>query len=562
MNLHRIFLPWVAAACIAVSACGTDDITITDINPIDNELDTGDDNLDSVVFDRTVTVVYSGGIATVEGTGDSIDCTVSGAGVTLVNAGSEVVRYELSGSTTDGFFKLYSGKKQAVVLNGLSLTSGTGAAINIQGRYNGAGNKPSGGKRTWVVVQGSNSLTDGVGYSATPECEDEKGALFCEGKLVVCGSGSLAVTARGKNGIASDDYVHFQNGPTVKVNSAAGHGVRGKDAILVSGGTIEVEVSANMKKGFSSDSLVHFAGGVTSVKVTGSAAYDSEDEEYTGTAGVKADVAFVMSGGSLTVENSGTGGKGISCDGTGTFSGGTVDVTVTGSNYSAGDISAKGIKCDGDISFSGGTVNVSCRSHEGIESKGEITVSGGEVYSYSQADDAINSGSHFTVSGGMVCGHATSNDGLDANGNFYIKGGVVYAIGSSQPEVAIDANTEKNYKLYVQEGATLIAIGGLERGSSLEQSCYQASSWSKNTWYALSTGGNTYAFKTPSSGGTALVVSGPSTPTLTSGVSVTGGTSHFAGTLTVGGTVSGGNAVSLSAYSGGSGPGGGGGGPH
>lgn len=540
-----------------MAACEQDEITTTTDTPTGSEVESGDDNLDSVSVDLEVTVTYASGGATVSGTTDSVTASVSGNQVTVTNLGTQVVHYTLSGSASNGYFKLYSGKKQVVTLNSLSLTNPNGAAINIQG----PASSPSSGKRAFIVVQGSNTLADGSSYSATPSTEDEKAALFSEGKLVFSGSGSLTVTATGKAGITSDDYVHFQSG-TYRVTSTAGHGVRGKDYILVSGGTLNVETSASMKKGFSSDSLVCFNGGETTIRVTGGAAYDSEDGEYTGTAGVKADVAFAMNAGSLTITNSGSGGKGISCDGTGTFSGGTVDVTVTGSNYTSGDISAKGIKCDGNILFDGATVSVRAAKHEAIESKGTITMNSGTVYSYSQGDDALNAASTLTVNGGYLCAHSTANDGMDANGNCYIKGGLVYAIGKSQPEVAIDANTEGGYKLYV-EGGTLIAIGGLENNSTLTQSCYQAGSWTQNTWYALTVGSTTYAFKTPSSGGTPLVVSGASTPTLQSGVTATGGTACFDGTLLVGATVSGGSAVTLSSYTGGNGggPGGGGHGP-
>ena len=164
-----------------------------------------------------------------------------------------------------------------------------------------------------------------------------------------------------------------------------------------------------------------------------------------------------------------------------------------------------------------------------------------------------------TISGGSVYAHASNNDGIDANGNCYIKGGLVFAVGASQPEVAIDANTEGGKKLYVT-GGTLVAIGGLESGSSLTQTCYAASSWNKNTWYALTYGSTTLAFKTPSSGGNGLVVSASSTPTLKSGVTVSGGTSIFDGMGTTSATVSGGSSVSLSQYSGGN-MGGMGGGP-
>jgi len=128
--------------------------------------------------------------------------------------------------------------------------------------------------------------------------------------------------------------------------------------------------------------------------------------------------------------------------------------------------------------------------------------------------------------------------------------------------VALDANTEGGYKLYVT-GGTIIAVGGLENGSSLSQSCYQASSWNKNTWYAMTIGNETIAFKTPSSGGNGLVVSGASQPELKSGITVNSGTSIFGGMGYTDASVSGGSTVSLSSYSGGNGGGGwpGGGGP-
>jgi len=524
MKLRQLLIIFFAAL-LTLTACKKDEIIQTDVTPSENE---GEDIIsDTTATADTVTIVFGNSGATVTGTSSLVTATVNGNQVTITNSDTSVIRYELSGSTSNGFFKLYSGKKQVIVLNSVDITNPNGAAINIQG----PSSSPNSGKRTTIVLNGTNNLADGSSYTSTPSTEDEKAVLFSEGKLVFGGSGSLAVTATGKAGITSDDYILFQEG-SIHISSSSGHGVRGKDSVVVAGGSLEISVSANMKKGISSDSIVRIDGGSTVIRITGNTAYDNEDGEYTGTAGVKANTAFVMNGGTLDITNSGTGGKGISCNGTGTFNGGTVTIATTGSNYTAGDVSSKGIKCDGDLLFDGSVVKVTAKSHEGIESKGSITINDGEVYSYSQSDDAINSASTFTINGGFVCGHSAGNDGLDANGNFYIKGGVVYAIGKRSPEVAVDANTERGYKLYV-EGGTIIAIGGLERGSSLSQSCYQASSWSQNTWYALTIGNTTYAFKTPSSGGTQMIVSGSSTPSLKSGVSISGGTSYFNETFAV-----------------------------
>lgn len=551
----------LAMTTMLAMACNKDEIN--NVSP-DN-----DDVIDSIIiddgdYDRIVQVVFStSGDATVTGTGDSVSATVNGNDVTVTNTSAKKVMYHVSGSTTDGYLKIYSGRKQGITLNDASIKNTRGAAINVQG----LSSTPNKGKRVDVVLKGSSTLADGANYTLTPSTEDEKAALFSEGQIVVSGEGSLAVTATGKAGITSDDWVCFASG-SVNVSSSAGHGVRGKDYILVKGGTVNVNVSAAGKKGFSSDSLVRFEGGATTLAITGNTVVTTEDgvRDTSGTAGVKADQLFEMIDGTLTITNSGTGGKGISCDGAAYFRGGEVNITVTGSNFGSSSggghgpgggpggssrdnsVGAKGIKVDGNIEISGGVITVKASSHEGIETKGTLTVTGGEVYSQS-SDDAINSASTMTISGGVVCAYSTGNDALDANGNCYIQGGVVYAIGKTSPEMAIDANTEGGYKLYIQ-GGTIIAIGNLENGAQLTQNCYQASSWTKNVWYSITVGDNTYAFKTPSSGGTKLVVSGAQQPTVKKSVTVSGGTEMCNGMLVAGPEVSGGSNVSLTNYSG------------
>lgn len=527
-----------------------------------------DDSFKGIVFDRTVQVMFSPNGAKVSGD-DNNTVSVEGNHVTVRNTTTQKVLYELSGTSQDGSLKLYSSERQAIVLNGVELTNPKGAAINNQGR-----------KKCFVVVNGNNSLTDGTKYSRTPDGEDEKAALFSEGQLVFSGDGNLTVNAKGKSGIVSDDYVAITENPVINVISAAGHGIRGKESVVISGGVIGIMVSADMKKGIVSDSLVCINGGSTIINITGSAAYDDKESDYKGTAGIKADQLFEMNGGSLGITSWGTGSKGISGDNKAFFNGGTVCINTLGAGYGSSQgrrmgppqmgqnnsVSSKGIKFDGDITFTGGSVTVSCASAEAIESKGEIIIRGGEVYGYSAADDAINSKGTFTIEGGKVCAYSLRNDGLDANGDFHIKGGLVYAIGTGMPEMAIDANTEGGHRLYV-EGGTIMTIGGLEGGASLTQNCWQSSSWNRNTWYSLTVGNDVIAFKTPTQGGTPMVVSSATEPELKYGVNVSGGTSLLGGMVVTGGSVSGGSNVELSQYSSGfgfggpGGPGGGFGGP-
>ena len=523
-----------------------------------------EDSFKGAVFDRTVQIMFTSGGAQVSGDANNT-VTVEGNHVTVRNTTKEKVIYKLSGTTQDGSLKLYSSERQAIVLNGVELTNPKGAAINNQGR-----------KKCFVVVNGSNTLTDGADYSRTPDGEDEKAAFFSEGQLLFGGDGNLNVTAKGKAGIVSDDYVAFTENLVINVISTAGHGIRGKESVVVSGGAIGIMVSADMKKGIVSDSLVCINGGNILINVTGSAGYDDKESDYKGTAGIKADQLFEMNGGTLQITSWGTGCKGISGDNKAYFNGGTVCINTLGAGYGSSQgrrmgppsmgrnnsVSSKGIKFDGDITFTGGSVAVSCASDEAIESKGEIVVRGGEIYGYSATDDAINSKGTFTIQGGQVRGYSLRNDGLDANGDFYIKGGLVYAIGTGMPEMAIDANTERGCRLYV-EGGTIMTIGGLEGGASLTQNCWQSSSWNRNTWYSLTVGNKVIAFKTPERGGTPMVVSGAAEPELKHSVSVSGGKSLLGGMVVTGGRVSGGNKVELSPYSSGfgfGGPGGPGGG--
>lgn len=463
---------------------------------------------ETTVTDNLVSIVYSSSSATVTVAGNVaqyVSPTISDAHVSIAQSNTDAVNndeitYQLSGTTTNGSFALSGSYKSTVSLAGVTLTNPSGAAINI-----------TNSKRIQLSAKSgtTNTLADCASGS-------QKACIYSKGQLQLQGNGTLNVTGNTKHGIKSASYISVKN-ITLNITSTVGDGINCEEYMEIKSGTITLS-------GIGDDGIQCDLGGTTSTGIT----TDHEDED-TGN--------IYISGGTVSVSCQ---YKGIKAEGDLTISDGVIAVT------SKAAASSNGNHWGGDSSTS---------SPEAIESKGAMTISGGHIYAYS-ADDAINAGGHLTISGGMVYAHSTSNDGIDANGNCYIKGGLVYAISATSPEVAIDANTEGGYKLYVT-GGTIVAIGGLERGASLSQSCYKASSWSKNTWYALTVGSNVFAFKTPSSGGSTMVVSGASTPTLKSGITASG-TSIFDGVGYYPATATGGSSVSLSSYTGGGGgPGGG-----
>ena len=500
-----------------------------------------EDPLENNTFDNEVSIDLSNPVAKTE---NGVEVTVRDGHITANHGTTKQVCYVLSGSTSNGSFTVVGEKKYEVRLEGVSITNPDSAALNLLCS-----------KRAYIVLgEGTtNTLADG-----TTSQNAHKGTLYCKGKLLMNGSGSLSVTANYNNGIHSADYIVFRTGNNVYVKSSAGHGIKANDGIYINGGILNVEVSAAAAKGINCESHICVNGGRTTVITTGDGTYDSDEQEAKGAACIKADSTFTIRGGELWLKNTGSGGKGISTDTESHFLGGSTYIITEGSQYKSysDTASPKGIKADGALDIAGGRlwVRTSGTGGEGIESKSTLSISGGETAAYTY-DDAINSKSHLTISGGYVFAQGRNNDGIDANGNMYVQGGTVYAICSGGAEVALDANTEGGYKLYVQ-GGTIVAVGGLEQGSSLSQSCYQGS-WSAGTWYALTGGSETFCFRTPTSGGSGLVISTASTPSLTSGITVTGGTSYFGGLAVTGASISGGSSASLSSYSGSmSGPGG------
>ena len=491
-----------------------------------------EDMLEPDAFTTEVAIDLSNPEAKTE---NGVEVTVSGGHVTANHGSTKKVCYVVSGTTENGSLTVLGDKKYAVRLEGASITNPDSAALNLL----------SAGRAYIILAAGTAStLADGPGGS-------QKGCLYCKGKLIFGGgSGSLSVTAQAANGIHSSDYIVLRAPGNIYVKSTAGHGIKGADGIFINGGILNVEVSAAAAKGINSESHIVVRGGRTTVIATGGGTYDTDDRKAKAAAALKADSTLTVKAGELWLKSTGAGGKGISTDGEISIGGGSLYIVTEGGQYKAsGDTSSpKGIKADGNIDISGGRtwVRTSGYKGEGIETKNELSITGGEVASYAY-DDAINSKSTMTLTGGYVYAHGRTNDGLDANGNCYIKGGTVYAICSGTPEVAIDANTEGGYKLYV-EGGTIVAIGGLEQGASLSQSCYRASSWSAGTWYALRAGDSTFAFLTPQSGGSGIVVSCALQPTLLSGVSQSGGTTLFGGIAISGGSTSGGSDIGLTSY--------------
>ena len=495
-----------------------------------------DDYIENTTFAKTITITYStSGSATVSGDDESI-VSINGNDVIATNTGNSIIKYVLTGETTDGSFKLYSSKKQAIVLNGVKITNPDGAAINNQSK-----------KRTFIVLNdgSKNYLTDGTSYADATDTEDMKACLFSEGQLIFSGSGYLEVDANCKAGIRSDDYVRTLPKTNIYVDASSGNGIRGNDAVIITGGVINVNITGIADKGLSSDGKIRIDGGRTTILTSGSYEYDEDDKDYSACSGIKADSLITINGGELNIKSTGTGGKGINCDDKITINGGITRIITTGKRQkdSKGSVSPKGIKADGDLTINGGQTQVRLEGTgdgtEAIESKGEIHIEAGTVECYSY-DDAINSKGNLHLDGGYVYARSYNNDGIDSNTNLYINGGVVIAEGGAQPECGIDA--AEGYSAFINGGTVIAVGGGMQAISSSSKQASITVSASLGTTIGLLSGSTAIlAYTLPSSdSGTALMISSPSlqagnTYIIRAGCEVTGGTPFY--TLTTGCTI-------------------------
>lgn len=379
-------------------------------------------DVDSLTFasasDYPITVAYSGTSVTVTNPLASIGVTVAVTGADAIvtsTAGLPDITCVLSGTTTDGMFKVYADAGFTLTLDGVQITNANGPAINIQAH------EPA-------IVQLSagttSTLTDGVTYASAPAGEDQKSAFFSEGELIFCGTGHLTVNGRGtsQNGLGSDDDIVVQGG-TIVVASAVKDGIHtnvgysqsagsvqvtsqsdGIDAgdgpvnitggaltistpaadksavksgglLRIGGGTVNLTVAGNQSKGLKATNIL-LTGGAVTIQTSGGVVLAASGLGYDPSycTAVKADSLVRVDGCGLSITTTGTAGRGISCDGDLMIVSGSVQIVSSGGGGTytdpTGVIDAYHGPClnaDRNLTLSGGTITL---SHSGSAGKG------------------------------------------------------------------------------------------------------------------------------------------------------------------------------------------------
>ena len=185
----------------------------------------------------TAVVFSESGITAADESGLSIDGTT----LTIEQAGT----YVLSGTCSDGSVKVKKGVTGVtLVLSGLDLTSSTTAPITC-GKSSGV---------TILAAEGTeNALTDAAannGDNYPDNADAENAVIKCKdgSQVTIGGTGTLTVTANGKNGIKSGATTDEEGTAwlviedlTLTINAPVNDAVNAEASLTVKSGTITID---------------------------------------------------------------------------------------------------------------------------------------------------------------------------------------------------------------------------------------------------------------------------------------------------------------------------------
>ena len=393
-----------------------------------------------------VAITAVGGVVTVTGT-----------------SGIANLEYNLLGTSMAGSLTMSSTTPAIFVMNNLNLANAAGPAINVTGAQ----------VHTFVAQAGTtNTLSDGSGNT-------KNGTLQTDGRIIVSGTGSLAITGVKKHGISTSAAIEVQNA-ALTIHSAASDGLH-SEGFVMSGGT--VTVAASVADGIDAgDAAISISNGTIHVTST--------------VVDVKAlktgNSTITITGGAINLNVSGNASKAMAAKGMITINGGTVGINLSGAAVLTASGSGfdpsycTGIKSDGQININGGTITLqttaAAAGAKGISADGNInitngtfnmtTAGGGANYvnktgvadSYSTTSFSTNS--NINISGGNF---TVSNSGADGKGfssdaGINVTGGTITVTNSgatgrgfkADGEIVFNGgNTTVNFS-----GATVLAASG------------------------------------------------------------------------------------------------------
>lgn len=335
----------------------------------------------------------------IKATGSSDGYEIDGTHLAIKSAGT----YSLSGSCADGSIEVKKGTTGVtLILNGLELDSADTAPISC--------NKST--EVTIIAADGSvNALSDSAENNDDeyPENENaENSVIKCkDGSIVtLCGTGTINITASGKNGI----------------KSGAATGEEGEATLTIK--ELTLNISAPVNDAINAEQLLNIESGTLNI----SAADDA----------VHSDLV-------LNIGAAGTDGP-------------TIDISECYEGLEAAELNV----LSGNISILSSDDCMNAANSDLGSYDFAMNISGGTINAYSSEGDGFDSNGDLNISGGTIAvwtANRADNQPLDADGTLNISGGTVLAAGGSSG-MELNINAEQAYVTFSASGQ-LISKGNV-----------------------------------------------------------------------------------------------------
>jgi len=369
--------------------------------------------IDSITVVYPITITWSGTTASVDipESVEGVTATITGGDVVITNTNeTNEQEFVLSGTSTAGSLTYNGTYKCKFHLDGLDLTSTSGAAIDIQC-----------GKRIDLILEDGtiNSLSD---YASGTQ----KAALNCQGHMEVSGGGTLSIAGNCNHALRSKEYLLLKKSTgSITITKAAADGIHCGEFFQMNGGAITVS-------GMAADGLQVETDATSDEELNGQFIMNDGSISVTMTAedtkGIRLDAdetdtsivpAMYILGGTVNVNVTSTalGSKAIACDGNMTIGSATtspdITLTVAAKRYedSNGETSrATGLKADGDIVVAGGatTITASGKKSRGVKAAsltatgGTLTIAATGSSSYAYNSETASTGYTYVENGGTI----------------------------------------------------------------------------------------------------------------------------------------------------------------
>jgi len=343
----------------------------------------------------------------------SVSITDGDVSVTSIAENTEYIT-ALSGTCDNGSYTYTGTYKTTLVLNGLTLTSESGAAIDIQD-----------GKRVALeLAEGTeNTLVDASSGS-------QKAALYCKGHLEISKAGSLTLTGNKKHALASNEYMLVKaTAGTITINSATNDAIHAGQYFKMNGGTI----------------------------VVNDAVGDGIQAEATSNTTDEDNGQMIINGGSITISLTGDDVSALKSDSLMTITGGTIDVTTTGDDV-------KALKSKTDVAISGGDITL---TQSGGYLVTTTTDTDGNVTYDASYTTGIKSGAGITITDGTLTidNTAEGGRGMNADGTIDIQGGTLEVNANGNGGIldtseSSSSSSSSSYRVYVSLPTSTSQGGG------------------------------------------------------------------------------------------------------